>query len=133
MSHRKEQVESTLMRAVSQIVTRELADPRISGLISITRVEVTPDFKRADVYISVLPAEKQRLCVKGLNSAAPHIHARVMKAVAIRTVPHLEFREDATLKKSAEIFDAIREGLEKDRNLDAAVKHDGDEESTREE
>ena len=111
MSHRLEQIESTLRRAISQVLRRDMADPRIVGMVSITRLEVSADLRDAQVHISVMPARYERRTLQGLRHAAGHIHARLCKAVSMRTVPRLNFRLDVTLKKQAEVFDAIRRGL----------------------
>ncbi|MEX0654000.1 MAG: 30S ribosome-binding factor RbfA [Phycisphaeraceae bacterium] len=113
MTHRIAQIESTLKRAIAQVLQREIADPRIEGMISITRIQVSPDLHDAYVYVSVLPEEKQRKTVAGLRHAARHIHNLVKQAVALRTVPRLEFRLDESIKKQAEIYDAIRRATDR--------------------
>jgi ribosome-binding factor A len=119
MSHRKEQVESTLQRAVSEVLMRRISDPRIEGMVSVTRVRVSDDFKNADVYVSVLPDKYEKRTLAGLRAAAGHIYGHVMKAMAIRTVPRLDFQLDTELKKEEAIFDAIAKGLDRE-GLDAS-------------
>jgi len=133
MSHRKEQVAATLMRAISREI-QQLSDPRITGLVSLTRVDVSPDLKRADVFVSVLPEKFESRTLHGLNAAVGHISTRVKKAVVVRSMPRLTFHADATLKKQAKIFGAIRTALDKDEQTapvreDAATEPD-DQEST---
>ena len=111
MTHRIEQVESTLHRALAEVFQRELSDPRIEGLVSITRVKVTPDFAEAHVYISILPEAKERKTFNGLQHALPHIQAALRKRVALRYVPRVQVKLDETLKKQAEIYSAIAEGM----------------------
>lgn len=117
MSHRVEQVESSLQRAVSQIIQRELNDPRVRGLVSITRADVAPDFSQAQLFVSVLPAEHGPLSVQGLNAAAPHIRKQVRRLVNLHKLPRLEFRLDEGLKKEAEVYAAIAQGLQKEARL----------------
>ena len=114
MSYRKQQVESTLKRTISQVLSRRLSDPRIVGMVSITRVDVSPDMHNATVYISVLPDTYQRRSLGGLRHAARHIHSLVQSAVAMRTVPRLSFQLDESLKKQNEIFEAIDRGMRQD-------------------
>lgn len=113
MSHRIAQIESTLQKALSQVLQRQVSDPRIEGLISITKVEVTPDFAEAHVYVSVLPEEKQTKTLYGLRHAASHIHTHVCKLVAMRKVPQLYFRLDDSLKKQSEVLGAIHKAMER--------------------
>ncbi len=113
MNHRVAQIESTLMKAIAQVLQRDLADPRVDAFVSITRVKVSPDLADATVFVSVMPAEKQSKNIHGLKSATRHIRSLVLKKMAMRTVPRLRFELDESLKKQAEIYDAIRRGNEK--------------------
>lgn len=114
MSHRKQQVESSLQRAVADVIERDLSDPRVRGLISVTRVEMTDDLKSAFAYVSILPDKYERRTLAGLNAAARHIMSRVDRRVQLRSMPRLEFRLDPSIKKQAEVEDAIREGLSRE-------------------
>lgn len=116
MTHRIEQIESTLRKALAQVLQRKLSDPRIRGLVSITDVDVSPDMKQATVSISVLPEQYAKRTVAGLRAADRHIQSEVKKLVALRLVPHLRFELDASLKKAEEIYEAIDEA--KTRKLD---------------
>jgi ribosome-binding factor A len=108
MSQRLEQIASVIQIAVQRVISRGLNDPRVRGLISITKVEVAPDLADARVYVSVLPAENAELTMHGLRSAAGHIQAEIAGEVAARRLPRLSFRLDDSLKKQAEIDQAIR-------------------------
>ncbi len=117
MSNRLRQVESELQKALSQVFVRKLSDPRIEGLVSITKVQVSPDMHDAYVFISVLPEKHQKKTLYGLRHAAAYIHRLVRDEVAFKTVPHLDFRLDPTLKKEAEVFEAIRRANARTRPL----------------
>jgi ribosome-binding factor A len=112
MSHRRQQLESTLKRAIAKVLSTGLADPRISGLISVTSVEVSPDLRNATVKVSILPETKQRTTFHGLRHAARHIQSLVGKELRTRTLPHLDFQLDESLKKQAQVLGAIREAME---------------------
>jgi len=114
MGYRKQQVESALRRAISQILARGLSDPRVHGMVSVTHVEVTSDWHSAFVYVSVLPEKDQKKSLHGLRHAAGHIHSLLRKAVSVRMVPRLEFRLDSTLKKQDVVLDAIHRGVHQD-------------------
>jgi ribosome-binding factor A len=113
MSHRLEQIESTLKRAIAQVLQRDLADPRVEGLISITELDVSPDLAQAKVMVSILPQEKQAKVVKGLQHAAGHIQKLTRKRVALKSVPRLEFRLDEGLKRQASVQRAINEAMQR--------------------
>lgn len=111
MSHRREQVESLLTQALSQVLQRDVSDPRIVGMVSITRISVSPDLKQATVYVSVLPDKYESRTIHGLQDASGHLHKQLMKRVALRIVPRLHFQLDDSLKKQSAIFEAIHEGM----------------------
>lgn len=112
MTIRQRQIESVLKRSISETISRRLADPRIVGMVSITRIEVSPDMREAKVYVSVLPAKYTSRTVHGLRDAAGRIQHLVGKSLSGRTMPRLRFELDDTLKKQAVVFDAIRRGLD---------------------
>lgn len=111
MTKRVEQFESTLQRAIAERLRRGLQDPRIKGLISVTRVEVTPDLRTAFVYVSVLPDKYQKRVLAGLNHAARHLGAEVRAQMASRVMPHLAFRYDEQLAKQNAVLGAISEAV----------------------
>ena len=107
MTHRIEQVESTLRKALAQVLQRNISDPRIRGMVSILEVNVSKDMKLAKVAVSVLPQEYEKRTVAGLKAASRHIHSEVKKLVALRIVPHLSFEIDDSLKQAEQVYQAI--------------------------
>lgn len=107
MTHRIEQVESTLQKALAQVLQRKISDPRIRGLVSITGVDVSPDMKMAKIAVSVLPEQHAKRTLAGLRAADRHIQSEVKKLVALRIVPHLRFELDDSLKKAEKVYEAI--------------------------
>jgi len=111
MSYRSEQLESTLHREIGQIIAAGLSDPRVRGLITVTKVELTPDKRQATVGISVMPEKASQLTLDGLRSAARHIQTQVSRRIRVRHMPHLRFVLDPSVKKEAEVLRAIGEAM----------------------
>ncbi|MHC4127229.1 MAG: 30S ribosome-binding factor RbfA [Planctomycetota bacterium] len=109
MTHRPDQVASLIQRAVQTVLSRGLSDPRIRGLVSVTRVRVDDALSQAAVYVSVLPAEHANLSLKGLQHAASRIRKQIGKAVQLRRMPRLSFHLDERIKKQAEFDAALAE------------------------
>ncbi len=107
MNRRADQIASLLRPAVQDVLTRGFQDPRIRGLITITKITVSPDLKAATIMISVLPAEKQELTLHGLRAAARHIRHEISEKIDLRYTPDLHFKVDASLKKQAGVFEAL--------------------------
>jgi ribosome-binding factor A len=108
MSHKPEQLAHEIQKAVQDILARGLSDPRISGLITITKTRVQADLKRAELFVSILPADRQNLTMHGLHSAEKHIRRQVGDLVRTRSIPELVFVLDSTLKKEAAVLEDLK-------------------------
>ena len=124
MSQRLDQLGSVIQIAVQRVITRGLNDPRVRGLISVTKVELAPDLADARVFVSVLPAEHSELTMHGLRNAARHIQSEIADEVVARRLPRLSFHLDESLKRQAEVDAALARGrhddLEGDEPLEQA-------------
>ena len=107
MSIRQQKVESQVRRLVSEAILRDLSDPRISGLLSVTRVEVSPDLREARVSISILSDRPESTVMSGLVSARGVIQKHVAEGMKIRYAPRLSFLLDESLKRQAEVLKAL--------------------------
>ncbi|MCC6970493.1 MAG: 30S ribosome-binding factor RbfA [Phycisphaerales bacterium] len=106
-NHRTEQFAAELRELIQEIILRGLNDPRISGLITVTGVRVTPDAKEAHVKVSVLPEERQDLTYHGLKAASKHIRHLLSDTIRHRQIPMIVFKLDETLKREAEVNRAL--------------------------
>lgn len=126
--HRREMIASTIERSVQTVLARGLSDPRIKGLITVTGVKVSRDKGEAEVRVSVFPREHEALTMHGLRSAAEHIRREISGAVRLRRMPTLRFKLDESLKRQAEVFEALAREPGKDLPAtgsmpDAAPEH----------
>ena len=110
MSRRTERVNDLIRDELSELLLREVRDPRLGVLISITRVEVAPDLSNARVFVSVMGDEaEQDAAMKALNAAAAFFHRELKKRVELRRVPFLTFRIDTSIAKGAEVLSLLNE------------------------
>ena len=110
MSRRTERVNDLVRDELSELLLREVRDPRLGVLISITRVEVAPDLSNARVFVSVMGDEaEQDAAMKALNAAAAFFHRELKKRVELRRVPFLTFRLDTSIAKGAEVLSLLNE------------------------
>lgn len=107
MSHRREQLASSVERAVQEILARGLNDPRVRGMITVTKVEITEDRRNAKLSVSILPEDQQELTMHGLRAATPHIRKRAMSRVRSRYFPAFEFVLDESIKRQSEVLSLI--------------------------
>ena len=110
-SIRPDRIGSLLGRIIQERLVKGFADPRIRGMISITGVDVAPDLRSAIVKVSVLPDQYGARTLSGLRSVTGVLRRTIRDQTALRRVPDLEFRLDDSLKRAAELDDAIRAGL----------------------
>lgn len=108
---RLKRVESLIRDQISTLIMRdEIKDPRVSCLLSISRVKVSNDLSSARVYISSFQNEKSLdKAVAGLNSAAGFIQKTLGRAIKIRVTPRLKFFADTSVKEGFEINQKIDE------------------------
>jgi ribosome-binding factor A len=109
MTQRQEKVEELLKVEISDIIQRELKDPRV-GFITVTDVEITPDLRHARVFVSVLGDEsQQKASMKALKSASGFIRGELGKRIRMRVTPEIEFRVDESIERGARIFELLQQ------------------------
>lgn len=111
MRRRSLQIASNIQRELQNRLARGLADPRIKGMITVTKVELTDDLKHAKAFISVMPDEHAKITMHGLTSATRKLRKEVMDRIHIKEMPTLKFVYDEGHKAQMEVM-AL---LEKDR------------------
>src|SRR5215471_13041148 len=120
MSRRTEMLGSTIQHELAQIIMRELNDPRLTGMPSITRVKVSPDLSIADVYVTIMgTAGQQNAALNALRHSAGLMRTKLTKILTLRVAPFLKFHMDENLKKELTMMDLLdrvaRENAEIDR------------------
>lgn len=100
---RKNSIKNTRINAEVQKelckIIRELKDPRIGLMTSVTAVEVAPDLKTCKAYISVLGSDEQKNdTMKGLKSAEGFIRRQLAKELNLRNTPEMKFILDNSIE-----------------------------------
>jgi ribosome-binding factor A len=113
---RLRRLEELLKEEVAGLIASgEVRDPRVEGLLSITRVEAARDGSSAKLWVSCIGDDKGELesAVAGLQSAAGFIQAQLAKRVRLRLTPILHFIVDHGIKEGFEMTEKIK-GLVKE-------------------
>lgn len=110
-------VNEELMKAISHIITYELKNPDVTGMISVTRVKVTPDLKYAKVYVSILNPKSVEESMKGLKESAGFIRSQVAKTVNLRITPELVFEYDDSIENGEKIDNILKQISIQDKAL----------------
>lgn len=114
MSQRKARVEHALRDVLSELVRREVRDPRVArvGLVSITRVELNVDLSVANVYVSIVGGTQQQAeaAVLALGRAAKFLRGPAGRELNLAHPPELRF----LLDRSADMHDRLRDVIRED-------------------
>ena len=109
MSLRNERVRKTLIKEVADIIQKEIRDPNIKGIVSITDVEISHDNSFAKVFFSVLAPndEDKEKTAQAVIDNTSRIRYEVGKRIRLRLTPELKFCLDESLERGSKITDLI--------------------------
>jgi ribosome-binding factor A len=108
----------TVREVVARILLEEIADPRID-LVTVTGVDMSPDLRHANVYVTTSGDEaRRREMLDGLQSAKGRVRTLLGQAIRMRYVPELHFRIDPAVDEAVRIADALRAERESGRVRD---------------
>lgn len=105
-SNRIGRINEEIQRELSDLI-RNLKDPRVQTLLSITRVDTTPDLRYSKIYISVLDDARSKEALKGLKSAGGWLRRELGSKLQLRYTPELVFELDDSLKYGAHMCDLL--------------------------
>ena len=115
---RTDRLEDLLQRELAVLVQREIKDPRLTGMVTISTVKVTKDLAYAKVYFTVLGDKaEQKTALEVLNHAAGYMRSTLAKRIKVRKMPHLTFIYDKTLEYGQHLTDVIDKAIERDSTL----------------
>lgn len=107
-------INGEVQRELSRIISREIKDPRIHPMTSVTQVMVTSDLKECKVYISVLGDEKaQADTLEGLRSATGYIRRELAHSINLRNTPELTFYMDQSIEYAINMSKKIDDVMSK--------------------
>ena len=110
MSRRVDRVNELLRLEISQLLARQVKDPRLSGVITITEVRATPDLRTALVLVSVMgDDETKKTALAGIQSAAKFMRRELRDRVSLRYVPFLSFTLDDSLETSDRLMGMLNQ------------------------
>ncbi len=101
-------INEEIQRELANLI-RNLKDPRVHGLVSITAVETTPDLRFAKIHVSVLDQSDVREVIKGLKSSASYLRRELGHSLSLRYTPELQFIEDDSINKGAHILKLLND------------------------
>ena len=110
-NNRMGRIDEEYRKELSQIISYDLKNPNVTGMISVTKVKVTTDLKYAKVYVSILNSKNIKDTMDGLKKSSGFIRSELAKRVNLRNTPELIFEIDDSLEYGAKIDSILKEIL----------------------
>jgi ribosome-binding factor A len=108
MVNRSERVRKAIIREVSDLLHRGLKDPRISGIVSVTDVELSADCRYAKIFVSIFGnQEEQDNTMEGLECSSGFIRSEISKRINMRFAPEISFKMDDSLERGSRVTSII--------------------------
>jgi ribosome-binding factor A len=109
-NRRIDRINELLRSEIAELISREIKDPRLAGLISVTEVDTTTDLRHAKVFVSVFGTEEERASsLAALRSATGFLRREVAQRVTFRHMPELEFHLDSSIEQGDKIMRLLRQ------------------------
>ncbi|MFC1969284.1 30S ribosome-binding factor RbfA [Chloroflexota bacterium] len=108
MAYRIDRINNLIRQELSELLHRQVKDPRLGGFITVTSVSTSADLKYAKVYVSQLDTQANRQDVLStLSTAAGFFRREMTKSLRLRRIPELSFHWDDSIERAARILDLM--------------------------
>ena len=115
MTRRTERVNDLIQEELSELLHRQVKDPRLGCFLTVTRVDTSPDLRHAKIFVSVMGSDEEKKgAMEGLASASGFLHREMKVRLSLRRMPHLDFRLDNSMELGAETLDLIKQVITED-------------------
>ena len=111
---RNNRINEEFKKEISNILNFEIKDPRITGLISCTKVQVTPNLKYAKAFVSILNSKDVKETLAGLKKSSGFVRTELAKRINLKSTPEVIFELDESMEYGARI-DSILKNIMKGR------------------
>jgi ribosome-binding factor A len=110
MARRIQRINSLIQQEVSDLLQRQVKDPRLSTFITVTEVSTTPDLKYAKIFVSRLGSEEgKRETLSVLAAASPFFRRELAKRLDLPRVPEISFHWDDSIERGDRILRLLDE------------------------
>jgi ribosome-binding factor A len=107
-SRRVERINGQLRQELSQIISRQIKDPRLGGVITVTQVKTANDLRTARVFVSVLGDEATKhSTLEGIQSASTFLRRELRDRINLRYVPFMKFELDQSIEDADNLLRVI--------------------------
>jgi ribosome-binding factor A len=122
MAHRIERVNQLIRQEISQLLQRQVKDPRLDSFVAVTEVSTSPDLRYAKIFVSFIGSEEERQkTLSGLGAASNFLRNQLAKRLRLRRIPELSFQWDDSIERGAhlqQLIDEVSANTTSDRHSD---------------
>ena len=117
MAHRIERVNNLIRQEISELLQRQVKDPRLGNFVAVTEVRTSPDLKHAKIFVSCMGSEEEKQeTLIALASASGFLRSQMIKHLRLRYTPSLSFQWDDSIERGTHLLELIdRVSLNEDR------------------
>lgn len=109
MTRRTQRLNDLIRDELGQLLLHQVRDPRLSGVVTVTSVEVAPDLTLAKVSISSLGGEEEKArTMEGVAAASGYLRRELAQRIRLRRIPQLEFIRDDSIQEGVETLNLIK-------------------------
>jgi len=108
MTHRIERVNNLIRQEVSELLQRQVKDPRLGSFVAVTEVSTSPDLRHAKIFVSqVGSGQKKQEILSGLTAASGFFRNELARRLRLRRIPELSFQWDDSIERGAHLQELI--------------------------
>ena len=119
MTRRTQRINELLRQEISLVLQRQLRDPRLSALVSITSVDTSEDLREAKIFVSIMGTGYEKTeALQGLDSASGYVRRELSDTLSLRQIPHLTFLLDESLERAQTVIKVMNQIVDEGQSAD---------------
>ena len=108
MAHRIERVNSLIRQEISELLQRQVKDPRLGNFVAVTEVSTSPDLRHAKIFVSSIASEEEKQeTLSALAAAAGFFRNELARRLSLRRIPKLSFQWDDSIRRGDHLLQLI--------------------------
>lgn len=108
-SNRMNKIDEELRKEISNIISTELKNPHLTGLISVSKVKTTPDLRFARVYVTMINEKSKKENLAILKQSSGYIRSTIARKINLRYTPELVFEFDESIEYGSRIDEILKD------------------------
>ncbi len=108
MTHRIQRLNSLLRHEISELLQRQVKDPRLGSFVTVTEVSISPDLRQARIFVSHIGSEEEKQeTLSALASASSFFRRELTRRLRLRRIPELSFQWDDSIERGVHLLKLI--------------------------